>query len=427
MHNWKRLLGSLVLAATLAGSITTPSFAVGKSLKWKDLPQRTSTNRTIPKSREGVLLVMPSAGADSDEVSKAISEASGEVIGQIGEGSLLTLIVRMPQDKINEAEKKLSKDEHFGVVQRDYVSCSQALSEHDSTGTNDPYFSSQWHLAAMNVAPTLTKSRGYGVMVAIADTGCESTNQDLWGKTYTGVDVTRSIPGGHHDRDRDSHGTLVATTACAKTNNRILTASPANLSGVFPIVIASPEGVTSDIFLAKAVYEAGKRGYRVLNISYNSEDPCSNLADRRTHPVLHAYLMWYHDQRNGLAFFPAGNGGRFDSNPRLPYMIVVSALDQSYELAKFSNYGNPVWFTAPGCNIVSSTREGRMASVSGTSFACPLVAAVAAQVIARNGWLKNTQVEQILINSCLNAPGKKWNSLYGFGLIDADRAVTLAR
>lgn len=130
--------------------------------------------------------------------------------------------------------------------------------------------------------------------------------------------------------------------------------------------------------------------------------------------------------KGGLVFNAAGNNGRLDSNPRRYYLIVVSAIDNKYGLASFSNYGNPIWFTAPGTAVWCSDRYGRAASVNGTSFASPICAAVAAMVWSANPALRNTQVEQILAQTCFKAGTATWTQWFGYGMPNAEAAVRRA-
>ncbi len=416
--------GTLVLSSATAQSLND-----GQPVKLKlaDLSRRQARRAPAPQSCEETLLVMPNPKADTDEGFEALKEAHGTIIGTIGQGELTCLIIKTEKGKLAETEKKLSADNHFNAVQRNFFASSRVQS---TTTVNDPYFASQWHLGALNVPQAWSKSTGQGVVVAIGDSGSQASNPDLAGKTYPGVDVVRQTGNGNVDyHTNGSHGTDVATTACASTNNRSLTASPAYGSYVFPIRLSESDGnngmVTSDSLVASAIYAAGSQGIRILNISYGGHAP-GGFSNAKAHPVVHQYLKWYHDQRNGMAFFAAGNFKEFDSNPRLPYLIMVSALNKSYSLADFSNYGNPVWFTAPGVNIVCSDRNSRVVSVDGTSFASPLVASVAAMVLARNSRLSNLQVENILIKSC-SSRNAQWNQQFGFGLPDANAAVTLAQ
>jgi subtilisin family serine protease len=64
-----------------------------------------------------------------------------------------------------------------------------------------------------------------------------------------------------------------------------------------------------------------------------------------------------------------------------PNVIAVAATDLTDGKAAFSNYGPNVFASAPGVNIVAPYPSNHYAVVSGTSFAAPSVAALAALIL----------------------------------------------
>lgn len=118
------------------------------------------------------------------------------------------------------------------------------------------------------------------------------------------------------------------------------------------------------------------------------------------------------------------------NDPKYPYMIVVSAINQNehlvnrYENYWGSNYGSPLWFTCPGTEIWVSDLDGQAVAVDGTSFATPICAGIAALIWGAKPFLKNTDVERILIASAI--PGQ-WSPYFGYGLPDAEKAMRLTK
>ena len=95
-------------------------------------------------------------------------------------------------------------------------------------------------------------------------------------------------------------------------------------------------------------------------------------------------------------------------------------------MASWSNTGNNVDVCAPGVNILTTARGGGYGYGTGTSFSAPLVAGVAALVVSANPSLTGAQVRDILKQSAddLGSPG--WDPSYGWGRINADKAVLAA-
>ncbi len=111
-----------------------------------------------------------------------------------------------------------------------------------------------------------------------------------------------------------------------------------------------------------------------------------------------------------------------------PYILCVSAmakLDGMHIVNKANSgwdsaTGTAVDFTAPGEAIEVCNQDGTSNSVNGTSFSSPICAAIASMIWTINPNLKNTQVQQIMINSCTNPGGVgSWNPQFGWGMPDA--------
>ncbi len=409
-------LCALFLALGLVSFSVHSALAEEPKLKIPARPLAPAKPVKSPLYREDTLLVMPQKGADATEISDIFKDIHGQVVETIGEGELTCYVIKVEKGKMLECERKLGQDKHFSAVQRDYIfQTNQAV-------VNDPYFSSEWHLSALNVVRAWPYGQGGGAILGVLDTGTNSGITDLSGKVYAGFDAVLNRNG---QSDVQGHGTMVATTAAAVTNNRVGTASPARLTNVYPIRIGDSSGGISSSALLRGIQQAGNVGVRLINISANGEPPYT-FSNRSVYSALHTYFRWFHDTKNGLIFVSAGNTPVRDPNPLLPYLIVVSAINPSYSLASFSTYGSNIWFTAPGQSIYCSTREGRVASVAGTSFSCPLAASIAAMVIGANPSLRNTQVESILRTTCYKAGTASRTDWYGYGMPNAEAALRMA-
>lgn len=379
------------------------------------------------------LLVMPNKN-DKEDAMQKIREVNGTVVRTIGSGENAVWEIEFPsQEVFLKAEKELVKDKHLKKIQRNFVFTVQ---------TNDQYFPSQHYIGSLRVEKAWAKSPGeQSNTIAIIDTGVSLKNLDMVGKCSIGYDC-----GKDREKQKDSagHGTMVATTAAATNNNLVLTAGPARAAQIFPINAYSKKlkgFATAD--LIEAMDQCIARGFKMVNLSLGHDNPAYSISNASYNSVLHHQFKTFHDN-GGLVFNAAGNNGREDTlNPRVPYLIVVSATDTaSGYLASFSKYGHHVWFTAPGTNIVCSSKagKGKAVSVSGTSFSSPLVASIAALIWGAKPSLTNLQVEQILIQSANrfhdprfpeSPPGSRQggyvvpNNVYGYGMPDAEQAFKM--
>lgn len=437
----KKLVG-LSLSVILGLSSGTSTAALANESKLK-LPENKIRRTAAPvyDCTPDLLLIMPNAQADNDEVESILKEANGTLVGTMGEGKLKCLIYRTEKGHMLETEKKFMNDkEHFKCISRNYRFKAQLI-------PGDPQFTSEWHLGAINAPKAWDTCVGNFTKIAIFDSGCQASIPDLSGKTQKGYDATTvgarltvlggsgavgdllggiggALSGGARS-DVQGHGTLVATTAAA-TANRVNTAGVAPGATVYPVQIAGSDGKTDDIAIMAGLLNMMASGNRIVNISYGAPPPVG-FTNSLLHLPLHVYMQEFHDVKGGLIFISSGNDGMFDPNPRVPYLNVVSAIDPSLSLTDFSNWGMSVTFTAPGKSIVCSARDGSVKTVDGTSFSSPIVASVAALIWNANPALPNVAVESILKASCFKAGNAPWTPYYGFGMPDANRCVHMAR
>jgi len=423
--NWSRLLCSLGLSLGLfwVPAVTSPILADTQAarvkLKLPVVQGRRPIKRRLPCAwRENTLLVMPFK-SQTDDARDSIRELNGRIVSTIGQGAMTTWVLAFDDvQSFAKAEKSLTKDEHFHSVQRDYYL-------HSSAATNDQYYPQQWHLPALNVPNAWDLSLGSSsASIAVIDTGVMTSNFDLVGKLQGGFDSVNNIVGSQ--TDVNGHGTMVATTAAAIANNTSGTAGPARLSQVIPIRAGQPSGSFSSSALLSAVDFCNQptTATRLINLSVNGTPPYS-IANPAINSTLHTYFQYFHDVKGGLVFNAAGNEALFDTNAMVPYLIVVSAIDETNTLAYFSNWGNCVWFTAPGQNIYCSKGTSTIVSVAGTSFSSPLACSVAALTWGAKPSLTNTQIESIMKSHTTNS-GTGWNKFYGYGLPDAAACVAAA-
>jgi thermitase len=70
--------------------------------------------------------------------------------------------------------------------------------------------------------------------------------------------------------------------------------------------------------------------------------------------------------------------------------------------------------------------RGTYTPVSGTSFSAPIVAGVAALIMSANPVLSGAQVQDILMETADDLGPSGWDTGYGWGRVNAEKAVTIA-
>ncbi len=221
--------------------------------------------------------------------------------------------------------------------------------------------------------------------LAIVDTGVQADHPDL------------PTVSPRESRDPDGHGTMVAGAAAAVAGNGRAIAS-LNAAGRWVSLEAYPLDALGPHEVAFEVVNAVEDGVQVINLSLAGQGTAPN-------PVVDA--IDYAVRRDVLVVAAAGNGGHRGQDAgevwpaNLPGVLVVSALDEAGERARFSNTTRGVGHavSAPGSCVPVLTRDGDVQASMGTSLAAPTVAGLAAILRAVSPSLSAAEVRDLLIRT----------------------------
>ncbi len=280
---------------------------------------------------------------------------------------------------------------------------------------NDPMVGSQWHHTKIESAAAWDRQRGAGITIAIVDTGTNCSHPDLAGKCVAGYDY---VNRDNNPADDQGHGTHVAGIAAMQTNNGVGGAGVGWDSRIMPVKVLDRTGNGGHSAIASGITFAADNGAQVINMSLGGAFTSSALRNAVDYAI----------QRGVVVLAAAGNENT--SNPSYPAayngVIGISATSQSDQRASFSNYGNAIDVAAPGVAILSTVMTGGYQPWSGTSMACPVAAGLAALLVAQNPSRTPAQVEQILEQSADDLGDAGWDPYFGWGRINARKALNLA-
>ena len=279
---------------------------------------------------------------------------------------------------------------------------------------NDPGYTA-WqspYLSQISAPSAWSSTTGSGsVVIAIIDTGVDGTHPDLASKMIAGW----NIYGKNSDTsDVYGHGTEVAGTAAAASNNGLGVAGVCWQCLIMPVRISDAKGNATYSNMASGISWAASHGARVANLSY--EASTSSTVTQAAQTFMNA---------GGVVTVAAGNGGAFLSAADKPYVLTVGGIDTNNTLSSWSNYGNIIDLVAPGC-VYTTFRGGGYGAACGTSFSAPLVAGVAALMFSANPALTPANVMSMLQQSASDLGAAGWDTLFGWGDVNAYGAVTLA-
>ncbi|KAL8443785.1 hypothetical protein Emag_005809 [Eimeria magna] len=181
----------------------------------------------------------------------------------------------------------------------------------------------------------------------------------------------------------------------------------------------------------RAIDYALSAGVQIINNSWGG--PSESEALRRA-------LQLAASAYNGLGVLVVNSAGNeaqdldknsfFPASVQLPNSITVAAMTPGGQLVSYSNYGaESVHLAAPGENIYSDLPRNRFGYRSGSSFAAPFVAAVAALVYgAFNGVGSRPHAQEVKeILRVSSAPEEKLVGKVAWGAtVDAEAAVQVS-
>ena len=306
--------------------------------------------------------------------------------------------------------------------------------------TSEGVCTTQWAWAKVSAYAAWDVVTGSAsVKVAVVDTGIDVGDLNYPWPDYTGHEdmvgclprpnpIIKSFVSGESGNDDNSHGTHVAGTIGACTNNATGVAGAnwdVQLMGV-KVLDFSGSGTLSAV--ASGIRWSADNGAKVINLSLGTSSRYKTL-ERAVN------YAW---NKGAVLACAAGNDGTAARTYPAAYAncIAVAATDENDQKADFSNYG-AAWVdvAAPGVNILSTMQDQWDWSflcwgygyceiydaLSGTSMATPHVAGLAALVWATGKCTTNVCVRNWIESTADSIPGT--GTLWKYGRVNYYNAV----
>jgi serine protease len=297
---------------------------------------------------------------------------------------------------------------------------------------------------------------GLGVKVAVLDTGVAYATRrgyrrspDLLNRFLKGYDFVDNDP---YPDDQNGHGTHVASTIAETTGNGFGVTGLAYGVRLMPVRVLDRSGTGDSVAISAGIRYAARKGAKVINLSFEFD---SSVTRGQIPDILDA--LRYARRKGALV---VGASGNFSAHAvaypaRATNVLSVGATTEHLCQADYSNSGSELDISAPGGGLDadvpgdpdcrpgvepagrdiyqmtytsrSQRTFGLPSGYVGTSMATPHVSATAALVIASGVIGPHPTPAQIetrlkLTARDLGTPGR--DSRYGYGLVDAARAVT---
>jgi subtilisin family serine protease len=324
----------------------------------------------------------------------------------------------------------------------------------------DPLYARQSAYLEVEHAPEawdIEKGRAR-VIVAVLDTGVDTTHPDLQGRIWTNpadqsanavdddnngcVDDARgcafvSDPEPGCDRATDGavrddlgHGTFVSGIIAASGNGQGMVGVARGVT-IMPVKVLDCSGGGSSFALAQGIIYAARNGAGVINVSLGGPIDSAFLREA---------VRIAHDEYGVLIVAATGNttGGPVAYPARYPGVLAVGATSgqDPDRPAVFTSAGPEVGVVAVGEGIVGPVPKGtckiflpcltgfdNYAAGDGTSFAAPQATGLVALMLSRNGFLKPDQIISTIKASADAVPAGARPNWSGAGRINMLRAL----
>jgi subtilisin family serine protease len=377
---------------------------------------------------------------------KVIKENGGKVVKRLS--SIPALVVTIGSDKIDDLEK-VGKVKTVEIDQQASIAKPRKRPPAPPADT-PPAPELQWgvdRIDAEAVWDVEGKTAGDGIVVAILDTGIMYDHPELGAAMWTNTGETDGNgidddDNGYIDdyygydfinddgdpKDDNGHGTHCAgITAAARGDltgfdhdGVVGVAYDVKLMAV-KVLDSGGSGSYSDI--ADGIRYAADNGADVISMSLSGRSGSDTLRDAIRYAI---------DKNGVVVVAAAGNSGKRSARAdtvqypaRYPEVIAVGATESDDDRATFSATGTGLDIVAPGVGVWSTYNDGTWRSFSGTSMACPHVAGTVALVLANSADpLTPYEMHSWLNQTAEHLGDDGWDSLYGYGIVDAENAVT---
>lgn len=365
---YKRITLRVIIALVLSVSSILPL-----------VPGSAAASQDKPETKPGKYIVKFKTKTDESKARQITGKKNVKFNRHIPALSIAAIDITSDPSALEE----IKKDPEVAYVEPDHI-------VRTSFTPSDPYYRYQWAIentgqyiggsagtvdADIDANEAWDSAAGSAVRVAVLDTGVDQNHPDISSK----IVAQRNFSDSATIDDNNGHGTHVAGTIAAITNNGVGVAGGCPSCSILNAKVLADDGSGYHSSLADGLIWATDNGAKVINLSLGG--PASLTLQE---------AVSYATSKGAVVVAAAGNAGSTSKSYPAAYenVIAVAATDNKDIKASFSNYGADwVDIAAPGKYILATLPNHTNASgktnygyMSGTSMATPIVASAAGLV-----------------------------------------------
>ncbi|SMO84143.1 S8 family peptidase [Melghirimyces algeriensis] len=364
---------------------------------------QAAANKEKPtKYAKGEIIVKFKSDTKQGKMAKVHKQEGAKLIKRNKAKKVKFDLVKVKGKSVKKAVKEYKKNPNVEYAEPNYIVKA------DWTPNDTYYRSYQYGPQKVKAPAAWNITRGSkSTRIAIVDTGVQYNHPDLSGKVIRGYDF---VDNDWYPNDGNGHGTHVAGTAAAVTNNSRGVAGMAPNATIYAVRVLNNRGYGTLSDVANGIIHAANNGSDVINLSLGFTYYSSTLEN----------AVNYAWNKGAVVVAAAGNDGNTAKNYPAAYRnaIAVANTDAYDRKNPLSTYGTWVDVAAPGTNILSTHPNGYQ-YMSGTSMASPHVAGLAGLLDSQGR--SNSNIRAAIENTAdrISGTGYYWRK----GRINAYRAV----
>jgi subtilisin family serine protease len=269
-------------------------------------------------------------------------------------------------------------------------------------------------------------TQGAGVTVALLDSGVQASVSDLRGAVVPGGDVTGAHTNGEHDFNSvgDGHGTQMAVLLAGRGYEGGLVGI-APEAKIMPVVVtaAAADLTAPPGNVAAGIRYAVDNGAKIIDISQVYPSSSASGCDAAEQAAVSYALA-----KNIVVVAAEASSNLIGDSPSEPAscagVLSVGAIGR--DQSRWSGDVPEPYLTvlAPGADLISSGRDGKIVTENGTRSAAALVAGVAALIRSRYPSMPWQQVIQRIIGTASPGGASAPTETSGFGIVRPSDALT---